>query len=492
MLTRLKVAGFKNLIELDVHFGPFTCIVGPNGAGKSNLLDAIRFLSALADRSLHEAASLVRDEKGRSGDPKALFHWAGGHRCKTIHFYAEMIVPSSGIDNLGQSVEASVTFLTYSLEIGLRDLGADNSLGELEILREELSYVRKGSAADHLQFPHEKVWRSSVVTGRRFSPELISTIGAEGSRVIKLHQDKGHGHPRPILAKTLPRTVLSTVTTENPTAVLAQIELRSWRQLQLEPSALRSPDPFTAKPRIEPDGSHVASTISRLIKGESSLAGNSASHSQSRVTTVLANRLAQLVGDIRSVHVDRDDKRELLTVIAKMTDGAEYAARDLSDGTLRFLALATVESDPEATGLICLEEPENGIHPERVPAMVQLLSDIAVDTSEPIGPENPLRQVIINSHSPIVAAEVPADSLLLAEGLEQSIGGGKARGLSLACLPGTWRSTIEGYRVAPLGRVLALLNPSPLRIPEDDDNRGRRVIDQPEIRQFVLPLEPVA
>ncbi len=35
MLTRLKVNGFKNLVDVDVRFGPFTCIVGENGAGKS-------------------------------------------------------------------------------------------------------------------------------------------------------------------------------------------------------------------------------------------------------------------------------------------------------------------------------------------------------------------------------------------------------------------------------------------------------------------------
>lgn len=43
MLTRLKVSGFKNLVDVDVHFGPFTCIAGANGVGKSNLFDAILF-----------------------------------------------------------------------------------------------------------------------------------------------------------------------------------------------------------------------------------------------------------------------------------------------------------------------------------------------------------------------------------------------------------------------------------------------------------------
>lgn len=43
MLTRLKVSGFKNLVGVDIRFGPFTCIAGPNGSGKSNLFDAISF-----------------------------------------------------------------------------------------------------------------------------------------------------------------------------------------------------------------------------------------------------------------------------------------------------------------------------------------------------------------------------------------------------------------------------------------------------------------
>ena len=42
MLTRFEVSVFKNLRDVVVDFGPFTCIAGPNGAGKSNLFDAIQ------------------------------------------------------------------------------------------------------------------------------------------------------------------------------------------------------------------------------------------------------------------------------------------------------------------------------------------------------------------------------------------------------------------------------------------------------------------
>jgi AAA15 family ATPase/GTPase len=37
MLTRLEVQGFKNLLDVSIDFGAFTCIAGANGIGKSNV-----------------------------------------------------------------------------------------------------------------------------------------------------------------------------------------------------------------------------------------------------------------------------------------------------------------------------------------------------------------------------------------------------------------------------------------------------------------------
>src|SRR5829696_1955968 len=101
MLTRLKVSGFKNLVDVDVRFGPFTCIAGANGVGKSNLFDAIKFLSALADHSLIEAALSVRDEGGRTADVRSLFHRVGDTYAPQMFFEAEMIIPKDGFDDLG-------------------------------------------------------------------------------------------------------------------------------------------------------------------------------------------------------------------------------------------------------------------------------------------------------------------------------------------------------------------------------------------------------
>lgn len=114
MLTRLKVSGFKNLVDVDVRFGPFTCVAGANGVGKSNIFDAIMFLSGLAEKPLIEAAMSVRGEGSRAADVRHLFH-RGDNYANTMHFEVEMIIPHKGVDDYGQTAKASITSLRYAL-----------------------------------------------------------------------------------------------------------------------------------------------------------------------------------------------------------------------------------------------------------------------------------------------------------------------------------------------------------------------------------------
>ena len=94
MLTRLRVSGFKNLVDADVRLGSFTCVVGPNGTGKSNLFDAIRFLSALANHTLMEAACEVRDQQSKTAHVRDLFHHVGARYADRMRFVADMVVPA--------------------------------------------------------------------------------------------------------------------------------------------------------------------------------------------------------------------------------------------------------------------------------------------------------------------------------------------------------------------------------------------------------------
>lgn len=488
MLTRLKVNGFKNLVNVDLRFGPFTCIAGANGVGKSNLFDAIRFLSALSRVSLLEAAREVRG--GRSADVRGLFHRVGDSYDDEMSFVAEMIVPRAGEDDLGQRAEASMTFLRYTLTLAYRP--ADNGL---EIRHEELVHINKGEAKRQLPFDHSREWRDSAVVGRRTSPFISTEKNSSGEVIIRLHQDRGAssaGVPASRLAHTLPRTVLqATNAAEHRTAVIARREMQSWRLLRLEPSALREPDDFNAPSRLSEEGAHLPALLARLAQND-----------EARVYAAAANRLSELIADVREVGIDRDEKRELLTLWAKGDDGTPHAARALSEGTLRFLALAVLELDPDSQGVLCLEEPENGIHPERIPAMIGLLKDIAVDPDRPVGEDNPLRQVIVNTHSPAVVGQVMDDDLVGAELQEQVRDGQRFKAVVFRTLPDTWRAVEVVERdLMPRSRLMAYLNPFQGRAEYLDaieslhraasafskpHKAPRRIIDRPDIQQTLF------
>ena len=170
MLTRLKVTGFKNLVDVDVSFGPFTCIAGANGVGKSNLLDAIVFLSMLAEKPLLEAALSVRSQEARTGDIRGLFNHSGKHFAEEMSFVAEMIIPQEGEDDLGQTVIATSTFVRYKLRIGYKEEKSATAEGGLEIIAEELVHILAGDAEDHLPFPHSPAWRKQEAKNNRHAP----------------------------------------------------------------------------------------------------------------------------------------------------------------------------------------------------------------------------------------------------------------------------------------------------------------------------------
>jgi len=481
MLTRLRVSGFKNLLDLDLHFGPFTCVAGVNGAGKSNLFDAVRFLGALADRPLAEAAQSVRAEGRRATDVDSLFLRAGTDAVAEMSFAAEMIVPGEAVDDLGQTARPSITFLHYHLVLARRQDAASSHLGPLEIVKEELSHINLGEAYKHLPFPHRAAtWRRSAVTGSRRAPYFISTEREGGNRLVTLHQDGGGGGPRSVPAQSLPRTVLSAANAaESPTALVARREMQSWRLLRLEPSSLREPDDLRAPTSLGADGAHLAATLHYLASGAVRPAPED-------LYGMLAAHLADLGEEVGAIRVEADARRELLTLLVSGRDGVTHPARSLSDGTLRMLALAVLAVDPRAAGLLCLEEPENGIHPARIPALLRLLQAIPTDVDAAVGIGNPLRQVIVNTHSPAVVSGVPDASLLVAEPRETSLGGQSARSAVFRSLSGTWRAPLrQGMDAASRATLLDELG----LIPPASSGAGEKLRRpaEPEDPQPLLP-----
>lgn len=468
MLTRLEVDGFKNLVNFAVDLGPLTCVAGANGIGKSNLFDAIRFLSLLADKPLVEAARLIRSDDEQTGDPKGLFWTDGSRRASTMRFGVEMIVPEEVTDDFGRKAKASITFLRYELEIGWEPPTGLARLGGLRLIREDLRHILLGDAGQHLRFPHRvKEFRNQVVKGRRAGPGFISTETKTESRdgieqeikEIHIRQDGGSRGPPRAVASSAPRTVIGTTTTSSdPTILAARREFQSWRFLALEPSAMRRADRFIDPTSVASNGAFLASTLYRLATRAEAGQEPQPEDFYARV----ALRLSGLVG-VRAVRVDRDNAYERLTLQVEEPGGAFLPARALSEGTLRFLALTLLAVDPDSNGLICMEEPENGIHPGRMRAMVDLARELAVDPSRAPGVDNPFRQVILNTHSPRFVEEAHAlgVDLLAARTVvvrSPTTGGLPTRSMRLSPLQGNWRCSDEnpGIHLTHLGNYLTL------------------------------------
>jgi hypothetical protein len=401
-----------------------------------------------------------------------------------IRFEADILIPKKVVDDFQRSADASATLLKYTLAFRYQREPAPR----LELVEETLTYYKKGEAAKIIGFETSDSFIRKTIEATRRGEAFISTgPGKDDKHVIKLHQDGG-SRGQPFNPGASPRTVLGgTNTVEYPTVLAARREMQSWRLLQLEPSAMRSPDPDDGSTGVTEHGRGVAATLFALNQRMLDARKAEAQRSLSAPPEVAASpapayqaagddsdneppadpawdpylaavhTLRELNEQVDELRVERDAARNQLVLQARMRGMTEWLnPRSLSEGTLRFLALATLRLDPDARGLVALEEPENGIHPSRVRALVDLLRDMAVDPTCPPAPDNPLRQVILNTHSPDVVRRLYEEEILWVERYDSPRG---ARAHVRALRDG-WRSDddaipkelIEEYiQGAPLG-----------------------------------------
>ena len=102
----------------------------------------------------------MRDDERRTADLQGLFHRTGDRVDPELSFEAEMIVPATGYDDLGQLAEASITLLRYRLVLTLRADPSRPAEG-LEIISEDLTHINLDDVKERLPFPHSKIWLPS-------------------------------------------------------------------------------------------------------------------------------------------------------------------------------------------------------------------------------------------------------------------------------------------------------------------------------------------
>ncbi|WP_052711157.1 AAA family ATPase [Pseudofrankia sp. DC12] len=190
--------------------------------------------------------------------------------------------------------------------------------------------------------------------------------------------------------------MLSTIVTAEFKHLYAiRQEMRSWRFLQLDPLELRIPSSALESEQLAPNGANLAYVLHRIDR-ETSLSDGSGS----TLADITAD-LAHLIPGVRGFDVRQNPSRQWEIWFDSRADSA-YPAAVASDGTLRVMALLAALYDPRFRGVICFEEPENGVHPARLRDLIRHLRGLITEQLSVTASRAPLIQLVVASHSPVV------------------------------------------------------------------------------------------
>jgi predicted ATPase len=360
MLTQITISGYKSLHGSTTKLSHFTAIVGRNNVGKSNLFDGLRLLSHLAQMPV---ASAFKPERHR-GDPIDSFFSA-----PRLSFVCDF-----DLSHTPHPFEPSLSLTHAELHY------------ELEIV------FRQGV----LSVESEKLWGNNPHT--KETKDFIKASQKYKNRVT-LHRDTTNLGRKRHYSFPSARSLLAMVDDAElyPHVVALARSLRSWRFFHFEPNALRDPSPAMNILELESNG-----------RGLSGFYDTLANRNPARFKSV-ERALRRGIPEAAGIRLlTTGDHRRLLALVRH--DGREFVARVLSDGTLRFLALLALAYAPQPPDLVCFEEPENGVHPGRLPFMVDTLRGLSERGSE----GGRRSQVIVNSHSPYLVDLLEPEEMLVA------------------------------------------------------------------------------
>lgn len=387
MITKIEIDGFKSFKNFEMVFTPFTVVAGINASGKSNLFDALELLSRLAIMSLRDA---FPDTRGTVNELFTLID--GDTYIDTMAFAVELLVDRKVKDNWGLEAEIKSPRLRYELTI----VRKKNYRGfdELSISHEYLNKISTNDdewANTFIPKNRQSLWKNTQMGGSA-SPFIETKIISDLPSIYIRQDGGGGGKATP--AKSVNQTVLSSVNSVDFRHVFAvKEEIRNWRFMQLNPEDLRTPTIQDAKMSydITHSGANLASALFRMKEEDE------------YVLIEISRQLVKFLPEYISVDVINDEANKQFIIKLKHKDGKEFTSRVLSEGTLRLLALTIMQFDDRHKGLLCFEEPENGIHPQRIRLMTKLLFNLSADFDNEI---MPLRQVIVNTHSPLLVREM--------------------------------------------------------------------------------------
>nr|WP_255701935.1 AAA family ATPase [Bordetella sp. LUAb4] len=338
MLKSLELSNFLSFGECmePLELRPLNVVIGPNGSGKSNLIEAIDLIrSAPSTSEKSNLLATIRDGGG-------VRDWLWKGAAKT---------PQASINAVFEYASRGPTDLRYVLsfsEVGQRFEILDERVENAKPDRAHPSpyfYYRfeNGHGVLNIKGTQRRLQRedidptASILSQRKDPdqyPELTYLSNAFGK--IRLYREWSFGR------YTTPRL----------------------------PQKADLPNDL-----LEPDARNLGLVLNRLRR-------------EPDVKKKLLDALRALYEGID----DFDVQVEGGTVQVFFHEGRyTVPATRLSDGTLRYLCLLAILCHPNPPPLVCIEEPELGLHPDVLPTLASLLKDASQRT-----------QLIVTTHSDVL------------------------------------------------------------------------------------------
>ncbi|HEX8450527.1 MAG TPA: AAA family ATPase [Longimicrobium sp.] len=343
LIHRLKLTDFLSYgsagVEIDLQ--PLNVLIGPNASGKSNLLEALGALRAAPV------------------DLAAYFRERGG-----IGEYIRRGAGSSGVARIQTFVDYP-QFLKLGAEQNLRyELAFEQVNYRLELVGEEIGSPRFHVANATTDYP--AVYHS----GR--AGALIAAYDAESGsrRMIEINRQDLKPNQSILAQRKDPVAYpeLSHLAASFESIALFQEWNFGRRNLARMGQGADLPVDF-----LLPDSSNLVLVLHDLVQRRDTR--GTVEKYLRHVHEAAERIITKIQGGVVQLYVEE-------------RGGEQISAYRLSDGTLRYLSLLAILCHPEPPQLICIEEPELGLHPDILPTIAELLKEASKRT-----------QLIVTTHS---------------------------------------------------------------------------------------------
>lgn len=360
MLSSFTVKNFKSYQEATLELAPLTVLIGANASGKSNLLEALRLLSWIAqgNKLASIGYALQKEDRAIRGTVKNL-GFRGGN---VFSLACRSSLPQ---------------WNSYSISLKTRE----NS--ELHIEDEELAgtgegvplleIVKREEAANQVQVAYNNFAQG----GRK--PRI--TCNDQISVLAQLQSPARFGRSHQEAQRLIPEIAMRYLDW-----------LSSIVFLTPQPSAMRSYS-FKTDRMLGETGANLSGVLFNLCAGRKD--------AYEELLDLVKDLSEQEIKDIGFIDTPRDETMVRLTETFGGKDAA-YDATQLSDGTLRALAIgAAVLASPEGS-LVVIEEIDSGVHPSRAERLLDRLARLA--------PARNLR-ILMVSHNPALLDALPDEAV---------------------------------------------------------------------------------